>query len=142
MTNEDELTIEQAEAGRQRAMTRSALAVEAAMTEEDKARFLGLTAPPGSGLNGAAVADVLDIYADHDECLEWTEPFYDSVAYADVCASIGHVPEVRVVPTPEQWYMHSMTVSHAVLARAVLEQGVPDMENVLALVVAATDADL
>jgi hypothetical protein len=122
---------------RQSAMSRSVLAVEAAMSSEDKARFLALTAFPGSNLNGAAVADVLDLYADHDECLQWTEPFFDGDAIEAVYAAIDHVDDVRPLPTSEEWYMRAMVASRATLARAVLAQDVPDVESVRDLAVAA-----
>jgi hypothetical protein len=60
------------------ARTHAALAVEQALGEADRQRILDRFRH--GNLNGADVADILDILGDHDELLELREPFYDNGA--------------------------------------------------------------
>src|SRR5256885_2278758 len=58
--------------------TKTLLAIEAAMSPEDQRALLDKAAVQNYWLRGAKVADVLDVYYDHDAFLERTEPFWDA----------------------------------------------------------------
>lgn len=135
----------QAEHARSSAMSAAVLAVEAALTEEERAQILAATAGPGTSLHGAAVADVLDILANHDAHLEWTEPFYDSDPrlLAVLYAAIDYDPEADLPGTPEGMYgqyLRGIVLSRAVLARALLMRERPDVQSVTTLAAKALEA--
>lgn len=132
-----------AESARRFAQTSSVLAVEEALTEEERATILTRCAGPGTNLHGAKVADVLDIYANHDARLEWTEPFYEEDARMRMLYRvIGHDPDADLPDERDAMfnaYLVGITLSRAVLARALLMEAVPDTDSVQALAVKALE---
>lgn len=141
MTQRTEAQYAEVERARRDAQTDTVLVIEAVLTEQQRAQILAATAAPGTGLHGAAVADVLDIYADHDAHLEWTEPFYDNLP-DDFYAAIGYDPDAEVpsgYTSALDHYMHGIVLSRAVLACAILVQAVPDRETVQTLAVKALE---
>lgn len=93
----------------------AALAVEAALTPEEKRTILDQF--QYGPLNGAHVADILDILADHDALLELREPFYENGYDQAVQAYLGR----DIDPT---------ILSMAVLAVALLAGQIPWTEVV------------
>jgi hypothetical protein len=53
------------------------LSVEAILSDEEKAQFLRAIHRSTRGFDGAGVADVIDIFEDHDMHLNITEPLYE-----------------------------------------------------------------
>lgn len=56
---------------------KAVMAVTEALSEIEQDRILDATRFLYHNLTGAGVADILDILADHDSHLFWTEPLYD-----------------------------------------------------------------
>ena len=55
----------------------AAVRAEELLTSEERALVLGLCARLYPRLRGAGVADILDILWDHDQFLDYLEPFYE-----------------------------------------------------------------
>jgi hypothetical protein len=109
--------------------TRAVLAIERAMPETDRQAILDRFRH--SVLNGAAVADILDILDNHDFLLEYREPFYEDGHDHQVWAIL----QVPTVAYPEVMPPIQLRImSYAVMARALLEQAVPNPQNVATLV--------
>lgn len=98
----------------QNSTTTAVLCIEKALTARDR-RIILERAP--SNLQGAAVADLLDLYVDADMHLEWTEPFWES--------NPGVMPSA---PLP------AAIMRYSVQACAELDRDVPKLGDVLALV--------
>jgi hypothetical protein len=65
------------ERDRQDAMTKDVLAVDRCLTDDERARFLAEVYNKMPRLNGAHVADILDIWQSADAFLGLTEPFWE-----------------------------------------------------------------
>lgn len=98
----------------------AALAVEAAMTEQEK--NLILEKFRHSNLNGAAVADILDILDNGDALLELREPFYEDGAYDQAQEMLGWSNRPR-----------KPVLGMSVLAVALMTGTVPRPEQVVDL---------
>lgn len=68
----------QMERERQDAATKDVLAVDRALTDEERARFLAEVYNRMPRLVGAHVADILDIWQNSDAFLGLTEPFWEA----------------------------------------------------------------
>lgn len=109
----------------------AALAVEAALTRSEQDSILAQFRH--SNLDGADVADILDILSNQDALLEYTEPFYER----------GEDQTVRLIlgwPMEDGQRWRSMVISMAVYAIALLEHRVPSISAVADLVRRAVDA--
>jgi hypothetical protein len=63
---------------RQDAVTHDVLAVDRCLTEDERALFLSRVVARMPRLDGAHVADILDIWQSGDAYLSLTEPFWDA----------------------------------------------------------------
>lgn len=90
------------------------LAVEQALTAMERRIILERVA--GTNLEGADVADLLDIWLDSDSYLQWTEPFWEG--------------NPGVMPADRE---RQRALAYCVLARAVLDRDVPKLGDVLRL---------
>jgi hypothetical protein len=98
------------------------LATEAGLTPEQREQLLELAFREAPRLRGAHVADVLDIFDDHDYCLHWTEPFYEQHPIV--------WPEDAEAPGPDKAKIRGV----AVLTAAILAQAVPEWSAVEAII--------
>lgn len=105
----------------------AALAVDRALTELERAKILGKFRR--SNLNGAEVADILDILDNHDALLELREPFYEAGAHFRVRQELGWQDEAD-----DDNAMRSAVIGMCVLAVALLTDAVPDTGQVVRLV--------
>jgi hypothetical protein len=80
--------------------------------------------------DGADVADVIDVLADTDSCISWTEPLYDTGLAVEVIRSV--ISQVGVDP-----YIADRCVSYAVTALAAALQESPSVGHVRGVAVAA-----
>lgn len=97
------------ERARQNAMTQDVLAVDRALTDEERALFLSEVFNRMPRLTGAHVADVLDIFENSDAYLPITEPFWEA-----------HGEELHRI----------RGAVYAVYAALVLQDGRPTIEKV------------
>jgi hypothetical protein len=104
------------------------LAVEHALTPDECDRILTDTARANPHMQGAAVADVLDICSNADGALSWTEPFYEDHVDVDVetgddnaAALLGISSGNRALP------------GMVVLAAALLHRRVPTVDECRAI---------
>ena len=115
---------------RDEARTKAALAVEHVMPGGDKLAFMGWVVEQNPQFRGASIADVLDIYDDHDALLAWREPFWEK--HADrVQAALGYNPD-EDAGTPT-YFLRAAIASYATLACAVLMEGEPLPADVITL---------
>ncbi|MGH2869347.1 MAG: hypothetical protein ACRDZY_00695 [Acidimicrobiales bacterium] len=87
------------------------LAVEAALTPDERTAIKRRTVARNPSMAGASVADILEITADVDGFLEWTEPFYDDDGVR------GALP-AKLLTTPSYF-------TTVVLAQAMLNSRTP-----------------
>lgn len=131
-------------------LTHAVLAIERWMPEEDRQKILDKIRH--SNLNGAGVADVLDIFDNGDALLNLREPFYDDGLHEQVRAALGWPTQEadqeaymasdhldRDAYTASLW--RSRLIGLSVLAVALLTDAVPTVEAVTDLVYAASTAD-
>lgn len=108
------------------ARTKAAFAVEEAMKPVDRYRLLTYAVSNQPAFEGARVADVLDLYDDHDALLGWREPFTQK-----------HGPRVDAaldieVGSPTN-LLRGFVAMYATLACAVLMEGEPLPQDVIEL---------
>lgn len=112
------------------------LAIEAALGEASRQRILARFAT--SNLNGAAVADILDILDDSDGLLNLREPFYDGGAVEEVRFQLGWPSDAEEARDYDAMLRRRL-IGHAVLAVALLTSAVPTPGPVVRLTRAAAD---
>lgn len=105
------------------ARTKAVLAIERAMPPADRARILARFR--NTNMDGADVADILDILADHDWGLEYREPFYESSAVNEAYQLLGWEPYSDDEPNTLEMKIRHSIVSHVTVAVALLTNAVP-----------------
>jgi hypothetical protein len=102
------------------ARTHAALAIEQALGEASRQRILDRFRQ--SNLNGADVADILDILDNHDALLELREPFYEADGADEVRRRLDWpITDAEDYPT----FLQHRLISYAALAVALLTDAVP-----------------
>jgi hypothetical protein len=110
--------------------THAVLAIEDALTDDAKERILAKFRT--SNLNGAPVADILDILDNGDALLELREPFFDNGGLERTCQLLGWSDEVDRTGT-YAGLLQRRLIGFATLALALLDDAVPEPPFVAAL---------
>lgn len=116
----------------------SVLSVEQALSEPDRQKILGKFR--SSNLNGAAVADILDILDNHDALLELREPFFED-GEQDVARRILDWPVLEDHDELDAYLtrLQSRLIGMSCLALAILTDKVPTPQAVASLARTAAD---
>jgi hypothetical protein len=117
--------------------THAVLAIEAVLTDAAKDRILAKFRT--SNLNGAPVADILDILDNGDALLELREPFFDNGGLERTCQLLGWSDDVD--RTGYAGLLQRRLIGFATLALALLDDAVPEPRAVAELAaIAAVEA--
>jgi hypothetical protein len=111
--------------------TRAVLAVERGMPLALRKAILARFRH--SSLNGAAVADILDILDNHDYLLQYREPFYEDDQPTQVRQILDWPPEEDALAD----HLRNRVIGYSVMAVALLDNTIPDPQDVATLALAA-----
>jgi hypothetical protein len=111
--------------------THAALAIGDALTDDAKERILAKFRT--SNLNGAPVADILDILDNGDALLELREPFYEDGGADQAHWLLGWEPYSDDEPRTYEVRLRHRLIGFATLALALLDDAVPKPPFVAAL---------